>query len=113
MSDDAYETDHADREQGGQQMECPECAEDAVHAPTTDLVPWEDHGLALPEWSHRDGSSLCPVIGRAGGYEPAEPQARNADPTPEASWPGPRTDALEMQRHEYPAADRTDREMGE
>ncbi len=60
-------------------MECPECGEDAVSQPATDLVPWEAHGLARPQWSHRDGSSLCPVIGRSGGYEPAQPQPKPSD----------------------------------
>src|SRR5258708_3486221 len=56
--------------------ECPECGEEAVNQPTTDLVPWEAHGLEHPQWSHRDGSSLCPVVGPSGGYEPAQPRER-------------------------------------
>ena len=31
----------------------------------------------MPEWSHRDRTSLCPVIGPA-GYEPAQPQPADA-----------------------------------
>jgi hypothetical protein len=55
------------------QTTCPECGENAYHKPPTDLVSWEDHGMTRPEWSHRDGSSLCPVIGPSGGYRPAQP----------------------------------------
>jgi hypothetical protein len=40
-------------------------------------VPWPAHGLQQPQWSHRDGTSLCPVIGPA-GYQPAQP--RPAEP---------------------------------
>ena len=60
-------------------ISCPECGEDAVRQPPSDLVPWEAHGLARPEWSHRDGSSLCPVIAPSGGFRPAHPQSRPAD----------------------------------
>jgi hypothetical protein len=66
------------------QMECPECGEDAVNQPSTDQVPWEAHGLEAPQWSHRDGSSLCPVIGDSGGYEPAQPRQRVAEAPAEA-----------------------------
>jgi hypothetical protein len=62
-----------------QQMECPQCGEDAVNQPANDLVPWEAHGLTRPDWSHKDGTSLCPVIGPSGGYEPAQPQRRDAN----------------------------------
>jgi hypothetical protein len=64
------------------QMQCPECEEPAVSRPTTDPVPWEAHGLHRPEWSHADGSALCPVIGTSGSYEPAKPSARRAVPRP-------------------------------
>ena len=67
------------------QMECPECGEDAVRQPTTNQVPWRAHELARPEWSHRDGSSLCPVIGPSGGYEPAQPQPRQAGADPDVA----------------------------
>jgi len=60
-------------------MECPECGEDAQHQPAADLVPWEAHGMTRPQWSHKDGTSLCPVIGQSGGYEPAQPRPRNTD----------------------------------
>ena len=60
-----------------QHLICPGCGEDAVAEPPADLVPWQAHGRAVPEWSHRDRTSLCPVIGPA-GYEPAEPQAADA-----------------------------------
>jgi hypothetical protein len=58
---------------GKRQMTCPECGENAYHRSPTDLVSWEAHGMTRPEWSHRDGSSLCPVIGPSGGYRPAQP----------------------------------------
>jgi hypothetical protein len=61
-----------------QRMRCPGCGEDAVAEPPADLMPWEAHGQAVPEWSHRDRSSLCPVIGPA-GYEPAQPQPADAE----------------------------------
>jgi hypothetical protein len=60
------------------QMQCPECEEPAVNHPATDRAPWEAHGLDRPEWSHADGSALCPVIGTSGSYEPARPSARRA-----------------------------------
>lgn len=62
-----------------QPMQCPECGEDAVSQPPADLVPWQAHGLPQPGWSHRDGSSLCPVIGPSGGYQPAQPQPTLAE----------------------------------
>lgn len=58
---------------GKRQMTCPECGENAYQSPPTDLVSWEAHGMTRPKWSHRDGSSLCPVIGPSGGYRPARP----------------------------------------
>jgi hypothetical protein len=61
-------------------MICPECEEIAVNSPAADLVPWEAHGLETPQWSHRDGSALCPVIGPSGGYEPAQPQRYQVEP---------------------------------
>jgi hypothetical protein len=61
------------RDHGKRQMTCPECGENAYHRPPADLVSWEAHGMPQPEWSHRDGSSLCPVIGPSGGYRPAQP----------------------------------------
>ena len=63
-------------------MQCPECEEPAVNHPARDRVPWEAHGLDRPEWSHADGSALCPVIGTSGSYEPAQPSARRAAPGP-------------------------------
>jgi len=60
------------------QMQCPECEEPVVNQSATDPVPWEAHGLDRPEWSHADGSALCPVIGASGSYEPAQPSARRA-----------------------------------
>ena len=52
-------------------MECPQCGEDAVNTPPADAVPWAAHGMDQPQWSHTDGSSLCPVQGGSGGYLPA------------------------------------------
>jgi hypothetical protein len=69
---------------------CPECGEPAVRRAPSDLTPWQAHGQDQPEWSHADGSALCPVIG-PDGYQPASP----AHTTP-ASAPGldhPATDA--------------------
>jgi hypothetical protein len=63
-----------------QPAQCPECGEEAIHQPPAGLVPWEAHGIARPEWSHKDGSSLCPVIGQSGGYQPAQPEHRHAEP---------------------------------
>jgi hypothetical protein len=65
-------------------MECPQCGEDAVNTPPTDPVPWAAHSIEQPQWSHKDGSSLCPVLGGSGGYVPAQPRpkttARQPDP---------------------------------
>ncbi len=30
--------------------------------------------MTRPGWSHRDGSSLCPVLSPDGGYRPAQPK---------------------------------------
>ena len=61
------------------QRMCPECGEPAVKVPPASLMPWQAHGLAAPQWSHRDGTPLCPVIGPA-GYQPAEPAAESPGP---------------------------------
>jgi hypothetical protein len=61
---------------------CPECEEPAVKQPPTDLVPFPALGITQPEWSHLDGSSLCPVMG-PNGCQPAEP--RPCDPVTGAS----------------------------
>ena len=77
-----------------QRLICPGCGEDAVPEPPEDLVPWEPHGLAVPEWSHRDRTSLCPVIGPVGGYEPAQPQPPEAGTeVPRLVPPGPERQA--------------------
>jgi hypothetical protein len=61
-----------------QPMICRECGEPAVHKQPRSQVPWKAHGLKCPEWSHRDGTPLCPVMGQ-GGYEPSQPvPARHA-----------------------------------
>jgi hypothetical protein len=54
-------------------MHCPECGESAANHAPVDPVPWEARGMQRPEWSHTDGSALCPVPGPAGGYRPAQP----------------------------------------
>lgn len=72
-----------------QPQRCPECGEDAVNQPPADLVPWEAHGMPRPEWSHRDGTSLCPVISPSGGYQPAQPQPRLAEPDTPTTRPEP------------------------
>ena len=71
----------------GRQMTCPECGENAHARPPRDLVNWEAHGITPPGWSHSDGSSLCPVPGPSGGYQPAQPQP--ADPGADAAQPEP------------------------
>jgi hypothetical protein len=84
---------------GGQPMRCPQCGEDAVHQPPEDLVPWQAQGMIRPEWSHQDGTSLCPVTGPS-GYQPAQPQPAQPEPGPatpsqpaaEAGWAGGRDD---------------------
>lgn len=52
---------------------CPECGGEAVKRPPREKVPWRAYGLKRPRYSHADGTSLCPVVGR-GGYQPAEPR---------------------------------------
>jgi len=64
-------------------MACPECGEPAAHREPADPVPWEAHGMTRPQWSHTDGSALCPVPGPSGGYRPAQPT-----PAQPASEPG-------------------------
>jgi len=80
MEDDSGTGAEAQDAEPAPAMICPECEEIAVSSPATDLVPWEAHGLETPQWSHRDGSALCPVIGPSGGYEPAQPQQYQAEP---------------------------------
>jgi hypothetical protein len=69
-------------------MECPECGKDAVRQTPASRSSWRADRVAQPEWSHRDGSSLCPVIGPSGGYEPARPQPRQASPGVLSTQPG-------------------------
>ncbi len=70
---------------GGQRKRCPECGGEAVSRPPTELVPWDALGIAKPDWSHRDGTSLCPVIGPSGGYQPARPQPQPAEAADQAT----------------------------
>ena len=67
-------------------MECPECGEDAVPTPATDPVPWDAHAVKQPQWSHKDGSSLCPVMGDS-GYLPAQPRPRTTERQPGSNTP--------------------------
>lgn len=53
-------------------MICPECGEPVIQRPPDDAVPWQAQGMPVPQWSHLDGSALCPVIGPS-GYRPADP----------------------------------------
>ena len=60
--------------QCGVTLICPECQEEARNLPPTDMPL----GFARPDYSHRDGSTLCPVSGdRPGDHlswrKPAEP----------------------------------------
>ena len=64
-ADTDTETDDAD-------MACPTCGEPAREGTPTDLVPAHYTGQKAPEWSHVDGTQLCPVIG-SDGYRPADP----------------------------------------
>jgi hypothetical protein len=69
-------------ERAERQMTCPECGESAQEKAPRDLVSWEAPGLTRPGWSHRDGSSLCTIIGPTGGYEPAQPQPAESSADP-------------------------------
>jgi hypothetical protein len=51
---------------------CPECGEAAIPQTPHDLTPGQRRATRKPAWSHRDGTQLCPVVGRD-GYEPAQP----------------------------------------
>ncbi|NYH79022.1 hypothetical protein FHR84_002356 [Actinopolyspora biskrensis] len=50
---------------------CPECEEEAINTPPTKATP-QLRAEGLPEWSHRDGEPLCPVMSSS-GYVPADP----------------------------------------
>ena len=75
---------------------CPECGEPAVHRSPDDLVPYRAHGTTPPEWSHPDGSALCPVM-TPDGYRPAVPAtpgtpggtAQQEPATPPGAGPDP------------------------
>ncbi len=73
---------------GGPRMHCPECGDDAVRQRPADRMPWAAHGLPQPQWSHRDGTSLCPVIGPA-GYQPAQPRPAEPAASPRGLRPEP------------------------
>ncbi|MGO9501317.1 MAG: hypothetical protein ACLPUO_07020 [Streptosporangiaceae bacterium] len=75
-------------EAAGPEASCPECGEPAISREPVDLVPWQADDLPQPQWSHRDGTSLCPVIGPA-GYQPAEPQPGHGDPGRDPGSPDP------------------------
>lgn len=59
------DTDDAD-------MVCPQCGEPAQRHIPEDLVPAHYADQPAPDWSHLDGTQLCPVIG-PDGYRPADP----------------------------------------
>ena len=80
-------------------MECPECGEDAVCRAAEDAVPRQAHGIRPPAWSHLDGSSLCPVPGTSGGYQPAEPRPRAGEPDVRQRLDSPATDRQPGQGH--------------
>ena len=96
---------------GREPLSCPECGQDAIREPPSEVVPWEAHGLHRPEWSHRDGSSLCPVIAPSGGFRPAHPQPRTTEPDIQAARLEPPASmrpslAAEIARHLADPADR-------
>jgi hypothetical protein len=68
-ADTDIETDEVDTDAD---MACPTCGEPAREGTPTDLVPAHYTGQKAPEWSHADGTQLCPVIG-SDGYRPADP----------------------------------------
>jgi hypothetical protein len=55
------------------QWRCPECDEPVRPRVPTDLVP-------AGEWSHLDGTQLCPEIGR-NGHRPADPISSRTIPS--------------------------------
>ena len=61
------DTEHRRRGHG-----LPACGEPARTALPADLVPAHYTEQPAPEWSHLDGTQLCPVIG-PDGYRPADP----------------------------------------
>ena len=56
-----------------QQWRCPGCDEPVRPQVPTDLIP-------AGEWSHLDGTQLCPEIG-PNGYRPADPISSRTTPT--------------------------------
>ena len=66
---DSPDADGADHDA---EMVCPQCGEAAREGVPTDLVPAHYADIPVPEWSHLDGTQLCPVIG-PDGYRPADP----------------------------------------
>lgn len=57
----------------GAKLICPECQEPVRNLPPTDTSPRFDR----PDFSHHDGSSLCPMFGDGspGEFRPARPVA--------------------------------------
>lgn len=51
---------------------CPVCSEPVIQRVPRDLTPQQRTTGTTLRHSHRDGTQLCPVMGRD-GYEPAEP----------------------------------------
>jgi hypothetical protein len=85
-------------------MACPECGEPAACREPADPVPWEAHGMTRPQWSHIDGSALCPVPGLSGGYRPAQPAPASAQPEPGPGLQATRLDPPPGIRHHRQAA---------
>jgi hypothetical protein len=80
-------------------MNCPECGEAATSQAPVEPVPWEARGMQRPQWSHTNGSALCPVPGPAGGYQPAQPVATR-QPDPDTT----RLDPPPSMRHRWPSS---------
>jgi hypothetical protein len=58
----------------GLSASCRGGGEPATCRESADVVPWEAHGMTRPQWSHTDGSALCPVPRPSGGHRLAQPQ---------------------------------------
>jgi hypothetical protein len=85
-------------------MACPECGEPAIGQEPVDPVPWQAHGMTRPQWSHTDGSALCPVPGPSGGYRPAQPVPAAPRPEPAPAPQPARAGSPSSMRHHGPAS---------
>jgi hypothetical protein len=86
-----------------QAMACPECGEPAIGQEPADPAPWQAHGMTRPQWSHTDGSALCPVPGPSGGYRPAQPVPAAPRPEPASGPQAPHSSSPSSTRHHGPA----------